>query len=120
MPARRGLRPMSCTVRLDPGSSAAATRNGAAEEMSPGTSTSSSRRCSVPSTEIERPFRRTGTPAASSISSVWSRVGAGSSTVVLPRAPSPASSTADFTCALATGSSYSIPVSDRPSMTSGK
>jgi hypothetical protein len=96
---------MSCTVRLDPGRSAAATRNGAADEMSPGTSTSSSRRRSGLSTEIERPRRSTRTPAASSISSVWSRVGAGSTTVVLPRAPSPASRIADFTCALATGSS---------------
>ena len=48
--------------------------------------------------------RRTRTPAASSISSVWSRVGAGSTTVVAPSALRPASSTADFTWALATGS----------------
>ena len=37
--------------------------------------------------------------------SVWSRVTAGSTTVVSPSAYSPASSTADFTWALATGMS---------------
>jgi hypothetical protein len=36
--------------------------------------------------------------------SVWSRVGAGSTTVVSPSAKSPASRIADLTCALATGS----------------
>ena len=40
--------------------------------------------------------------------SEWSRVGSGSSTRVQPGAFSPASSTADFTCADATGSRYSI------------
>ena len=60
-----------------------------------------------------RASRVTFAPAAASISSVWSRVGAGSSTVVCPLAPSPASRIADFTCALATGSSYSIPCSSR-------
>ena len=35
--SRRGLRPTSWTVSCEPGSSAAATRNGAADEMSPGT-----------------------------------------------------------------------------------
>jgi hypothetical protein len=36
--------------------------------------------------------------------SVWSRVGDGSTTVVAASASKPASSTHDFTCALATGS----------------
>jgi hypothetical protein len=36
--------------------------------------------------------------------SVWSRVGSGSVTRVVPRAQSPASKQADFTCAEATGS----------------
>ena len=39
---------------------------------------------------------------------------AGSCTVVVPEACSPASSTADLTCALAIGLSYSMPVSARP------
>ena len=43
-------------------------------------------------------------PAAASIRSVWSRVGAGSTTVVSPSAKSPARRMHDFTWALATGS----------------
>lgn len=39
-----------------------------------------------------------------SMRSVWSRVGTGSITVVAPGVFNPASSTADFTCADATGS----------------
>ena len=46
--------------------------------------------------------------------SVWSRVGAGSITRVVPAAYSPASSTQDLTCALATGMWYSMPCSARP------
>ncbi len=41
-------------------------------------------------------------------------MGAGSVTVVVPSAVSPASSSADFTCALATGSVYSMPWSAAP------
>ena len=48
-------------------------------------------------------------PAATSISSVWARVGTGSSTVVAPSAPKAASSTADLTWALGTGNEYSVP-----------
>ena len=44
------------------------------------------------------------TPKPRSMRSVWSRVGAGSVTVVMPSAYRPASRIADFTCALATGS----------------
>ena len=51
--------------------------------------------------------------------SVWSRLGLGSPTVVSPSACSPASRTAVFTCALATGSSYVIPCSRPPSIVSG-
>ena len=80
-----------------------------AELMSPGTTTwraSSSgwpvrvtvrAPSAVASTVISAPKWR-------SISSVWSRLGAGSITWVWPGAPSPASSTADFTWAEATGS----------------
>ena len=51
--------------------------------------------------------------------SVWSRLGARSTTVVLPAASIPAISTHDFTCALATGSSYSIPRRAVPSTVKG-
>ena len=51
----------------------------------------------------------TRAPIAASMRSVWSRVTAGSTTVVGPSsAKSPARRIADFTWALATGSSYSI------------
>ena len=58
-----------------------------------------------PVTVMRLPSRRTSAPNAPSMRSVWSRVGTGSTTVVSPSAKSPAISTADFTCALATGSS---------------
>ena len=52
---------------------------------------------------------------------MWSRLGLGSTTVVDPEASSPASRTQDFTCAEATGSSYSMPDSGRPvTMNGGK
>ena len=89
----------------DSGTSVAATMNGAAEEKSPGTSTAPSRRRSGGSTLTELGRTVTCAPASCSINSVWSRVGAGSTTVVLPLAPRPASRTADLTWALATGSS---------------
>ena len=117
---RRGFRPTSWIVRSLPGTRAAAASSGAADEKSPGTSTSPSRSEPAGWTVIEVGPRRTGTPAPSSMSSVWSRVGAGSTTVVWPPALIPASSTADFTCALATGSSYVSPRSaSEPSITSG-
>ena len=50
---------------------------------------------------------------------MWSRLGTGSTTVVGPEASSPASSTHDFTCADATGSSYSIPCSGLPAIVNG-
>ena len=45
-------------------------------------------------------------PKPASMRSVWSRVGSGSITTVSPGACSPASSTADFTCAEGTGGVY--------------
>ena len=52
--------------------------------------------------------------------SVWSRERTFSMTVVFPLAKRPASRTALFTCALATGRRYSMPCkSERPSITSG-
>ena len=84
---------------------AAATRNGAADEMSPGISTSSSRSVSARSTETLVGRRVTRAPARSRRRSVWSRVAIGSTTVVRPSDWTPARSTADFTWAEATGSS---------------
>src|SRR5205823_4541007 len=81
----------------------AATTDGAAAETSPGTRISSKRSRPAGSTVTDAGLRRTRAPAASSISSVWSRVGAGSITVVAPSALRPASRIADFTCADATG-----------------
>ena len=98
MPTPRSVSPEPCTI-------VAATTNGAADEKSPGTRTSS--RCSVATGETAtRPGRRsTGAPASRSIRSVWSRVGTGSSTTVTPRAAKrPARRTHDFTWAEATGS----------------
>ena len=97
-PVRVGLTPTPAIRRREPGSSVAATRNGAAEEKSPGI---------VEPERVEplgRPhldLTRRGAhraPAARSIRSVWSRVGTGSTTVVgAPSASSPASRTHDFT-----------------------
>ena len=51
---------------------------------------------------------------------MWSRVGSGSATVVSPSpAKRPASRIADFTCALATGSSYVSGRTGPPSIVSG-
>ena len=91
-------------VELGPGTSVAATTKGAADEKSPGTSTSPSESRSTGRTVTLVGRTVTLAPASCSMRSVWSRVGAGSTTVVSPSAYSPASSTADFTCALATGS----------------
>ena len=103
---RRGFRLTPWIVIRDSGTSVAAAMNGAADEKSPGTSTAPT---PDPLGRVDADRASAGcsrdAPAARSISSVWSRVGAGSITVVRPTAPSPASSTADLTCALATGSS---------------
>ena len=107
-------------VRSLPGTSAAATSRGAADEKSPGTVTSSSRSASAGSTVTEDELRRSRTPPASSMRSVWSRVGMRSMTVVGPSALRPARRIADFTCALATSGSISIPRSPpEPRTTSG-
>ena len=92
---------------------------GAADEMSPGTTTRCSAMRSAGQTETLAARRSTRTPAAASMRSVWSRVGVGSTTVVGPlSANRPASSTHDLTCAEATGSSYVIGCSGRPPSTS--
>ena len=77
----------------------------AADDRSPGTSTSSSSSSSQLTTATRAPSRVTVTPARTSIRSVWSRLGAGSVIVVVPSAASAASITHDLTWALATGSS---------------
>ena len=81
-----------------------ATRKNAAEEISPGTSTREPCRVCRPFSRTRGPSVSICTPKPRSMRSVWSRVGAGSVTVVMPSAYSPASRIADFTCALATGS----------------
>ena len=76
----------------------------AAEEKSPGTLMRAARNgCSpVNSTVLAR--RHTGAPNAPNMSSVWSRVVAGSVIRVMPRACSAASRIADLTWALGMGS----------------
>ena len=117
---RRGFRLTPWIVSSEPAISVAATTSGAAEETSPGTSISPGSSRSAGQTVTLRARTWTRAPAAASRCSVWSRVGTGSSTVVSPpRARSPASSTADFTCALATGSSYEVGRSSAPSIRNG-
>ena len=112
-PVRAGLRPTPRTVTREPGTIRAATSAKAAEDGSPGTSTSAARNSGWPR-RLDDPAgaepARTTTcaPKCRSMRSVWSRVASGSSIRVQPRAFSPASSSADFTCAEATGRRYSI------------
>ena len=96
------------------GNTSAATTRKAALEASPGTRTVVPRSGVPPMTLAESPSRSTGTPKAASMRSVWSRLAAGSRTVVRPSACRPASSTAVFTCALATGRSCARPRSRPP------
>ena len=104
-PLRVQLTPTPRSTSREPGTSTPAAMANAALDASPGTTISSSVSSSVPATVTWRPLRCTVTPAAASIRSVWSRLGAGSDTVVAPSAARAASSTHDLTCALATGSS---------------
>ena len=95
-----------------PGMTSAATMKKAAEEGSPGTSISCGRNSASPVRRITRSPLTSSTSSAApkprSIRSEWSRVGTGSITVVVPAVLRAASSTALFTCALATGRRYSI------------
>ena len=77
----------------------------AADDGSPGTTISSSSSSSTLDTVSLRPSCSNGTRARRSSRSVWSRLGAGSLTLVEPAASIPAISTHDLTWALATGSS---------------
>ena len=86
---RRGLRLTPWTCSSEPGTRVAATMNGAAEEKSPGTSTSPSESRSAGRTVTLVDRTATSAPAACSMRSVWSRVGAGSTTVVSPSGEQP-------------------------------
>ena len=87
-------------------------RPGAARPARARTRPTRSRPAPATSTQLQRAARcqadrravagRTSAPIARSSRSVWSRVGAGSTTVVSPSANRPASSSADLTWALAT------------------
>ena len=113
---RVGLRPTSCRVSADPGRPAAATPRNAEAEGSPGTRSASPPRSAAPPVTVSRPgaLRSTSTPKAASARSVWSRVGSGSTTVVVPEARSPASSTALLICALGTSGVCMMPASAPP------
>ena len=118
-PVRVQFAPMPSITIRERGTSTAAAARKAAEDGSPGTCSAPSSSSSCAATVIRSPTREIRTPAAASIRSVWSRLGLGSTTVVGPDASSPASSTHDFTCADATGSSYSIPRSGLPVTVNG-
>ena len=102
-PTRVQLAAMSSTTMREPGTSTAAATWKAALDGSPGTWIASSSSSSWLPTDTCRPSRRTSTPPRSRSRSVWSRLGAGSTTVVRPSARMPASRSADFTCAEAIG-----------------
>ncbi len=104
-PVRVQLTPTSAISRREPGTSTPAATMNAAELGSPGTLTSLEQQLVGVDDRHARPLRWMATPARSSIRSVWSRLRAGSPTVVAPSAVSAASSTHDLTCALATASS---------------
>ena len=113
-PVRVQFALMSVMTMREPLTRIAAAMWNAADDGSPGTwmSPSSSSSCWVSS--IRSPSRVIRTPARASRRSVWSRLGSGSITVVVPDASRPAISTHDLTCAEATGSSYSMPRSGMP------
>ena len=105
---RVGLSPSPSAVTVPPPAAAAA-RKKAAAEKSPGTRILIGVTVAGPRTDARLPppasgSTSTGTPAASSRRSVWSRAAPGTATDVVPRAWSPASRTAEATWALATGS----------------
>ena len=125
-PARVQLTPTLSSTSRDPRTSTPAAIRNAAEDRSPGTSMrSSSSSSALPTTVAVTPpvrsaSRRTGRAGAQQHAARCGRgSGAGSITVV-PSVSRPASSTHDLTCALATGSSYSIPVSGAPWTVNGR
>ena len=111
--------PTFSSISSEPGTSIAAAIKNAAEDISEGTSISFAKSSlhgfMVTLVLVEVKFA----PNFFNISSVWSLDFAGSVTVVGLDAYNPASSIADFTCALATGELYSIPCSLLPVIVSG-
>ena len=112
-PKRVGFISTFSTVTSEPSTISAATIGKAAELGSPGTTIFCGLRLARPSSRMIRAPSSPvpvsiAAPKAASIRSVWSRVGTGSMMVVVPGTLRPASSTADLTCAEATGSRYSI------------
>ncbi len=105
-PIRSAPRWMPSTARWLPGTTTPATTQKAACDGSPGTSTVTGR-SGDGRMRMVRPDPTGSTsmsaPACASSSSVWARVRTGSWTTVSPSAPVAASSTADFTWALAIG-----------------
>jgi len=106
----------------DPGMAAAAAAQTAAEEGSPGTrrrDAAAVTRC-PPGTRTRSPSTSHVKPNNGNARSVWSRVAAVSTTVVVPEANRPASMTALLTWALGTAGVQVMPVSaSRPSITRG-
>ena len=104
-PVRVGLRSTFSTVTSEPSTISAATIGKAAELGSPGTTITCGfrdwrrRRGGSARAPSSPGSISIAAPKAASMRSVWSRVGAGSMTVVVPGELSAASSTADFTCA---------------------
>jgi len=103
------LNPTSGMCTVEPGTSAPATSQKLAALRSPGTSMSIGLSLVALCTSVRSPSDVMSAPIVRSISSVWSRVRTGSITAVVPSANRPASSSADFTCALGTGIRYSMP-----------
>ena len=102
-PVRVGFTPTPGKTSRLPSAIAAPTIKNAADEISAGIVISTACKRCPPHIPIHGPSRESLTPKASSMRSVWSRVGAGSDTRVVPDARRPASSTADLTWALAMG-----------------
>ena len=106
-PVRVGLIPTFSISNPSRAPRQPATRKNAAELKSAGTRTSKPRNVAgpfsvtvCPAPSVDRPRR---TPMLCSMRSVWSRLGPGDRTVVVPLARSAASNSADLTCALAIG-----------------
>ena len=107
-PVRDGLSPTPSIVTSDPGTISAATSGKAAEDGSPGTTIGAAVELGLaldrdPPTAAALGLARTVAPKWRSMRSVWSRVGSARSPWLTPGVLSPASSTADLTCADGTG-----------------